>query len=996
MRRIIAALWIVCVPIPAQAEGNSLELGMDLLGQACHADPRPTAEANDRSQHPTDVFCGSDAKPVATVQTIRLSIPLPHATQPEFRDALLKAAAAHSGVMADKVSCTQGDWVPAETLGELYFEHCSYRDGGWPAVKLTAVSGDTLFIGDGPPATLPVIASFISRQSRPTSSGDSGVGSPIDIDRMKPVLGNHSSLYRASDVTDFQKLTDLARLNDIQGDYERAEANYRQALAIQERVLGNKFIGIGTTLMALAVEVSNQGRFEEAHDLFQQAEPLVQQSVDPLDEARLASNLAIDAANRHHFDEARELAHRATTARRAMIESDPSGASHDLGSLNMSLAQTELVQSRMLEGQMSLRLGDIPKALEAANEAYDIALNAPTAPILWKPDAISLMGEVKGKSGKPKEAETLLKEAITQYHRLFGDTLPTASAWLTLGNFYSDQGRFSDAMETYHHALPIFERTNSKLSFDAVASFFSTSLELAEHQPENRQAILDDVFDILQQVQQSKAANVSTKSVLHSLLKDAGMDDLNQQIRSAHEKAEELRVSLAAEVVKPIDQRDADREKWLGENYRQALVRGDDLEKRLKEEIPGYYRLAYPRYRSVKDVQSALNPSEALLTFSFGREFGLVFCITKTSTDVKVIQASDEDISDSVNQLRSTVTVRNGRVENFDLAMAYQLYQKLIMPVSNSLNGTQHVIIAASGSLASLPFSALVTSSPQGQDLGNAAWMIRQTSVSQIPSIPVFFALKDRQAASSAPKAFLGIGNPHFTGDASGGGVRALMNHCRDNGPMPPDLLRALPPLPDTATEVMNVAKVMKAHDEDILLADRATETAFRSHDPSQYRVLYFATHGLLPEELRCQAEPALALSPSQSVPQSKDDDGLLEASEIAGLKLDADLVVLSACNTAIRSGHFGGDNLESLADTFFYAGARSVLATHWSVPSRSTSQLMTAMFAKYTADSQDGYASALRNAQLAMIRNPETAHPVHWAGFSLIGVESPTKGAKP
>ena len=160
-----------------------------------------------------------------------------------------------------------------------------------------------------------------------------------------------------------------------------------------------------------------------------------------------------------------------------------------------------------------------------------------------------------------------------------------------------------------------------------------------------------------------------------------------------------------------------------------------------------------------------------------------------------------------------------------------------------------------------------------------------------------------------------------------------------------------------------------------------------RGEKLDQYAVLYFATHGLLPGELHCQAEPGLVLSPPSGAPASASADGLLSASEISTLKLNADLVVLSACNTAAGGGtRLGGGALEGLADSFFNAGARAVLASHWEVPSAATQKLMTGVFARYAKDPSRDLAEALRQSQLALIAQPATAHPFNWAAFTLIG----------
>jgi len=183
------------------------------------------------------------------------------------------------------------------------------------------------------------------------------------------------------------------------------------------------------------------------------------------------------------------------------------------------------------------------------------------------------------------------------------------------------------------------------------------------------------------------------------------------------------------------------------------------------------------------------------------------------------------------------------------------------------------------------------------------------------------------------------------------------------------------------------VGRALGAQPGSILLGASATEGAVRGARLEQYAVLYFATHGMLPGELHCQAEPGLVLSPPAGAPASAASDGLLGASEISALKLDADLVVLSACNTAAGGGaRFGGGALEGLADSFFNAGARAVLASHWSVPSAATQKLMTGVFAHYARDPSRDLAEALRQSQLALIAQPATAHPFNWAAFTLIG----------
>jgi CHAT domain-containing protein len=258
-----------------------------------------------------------------------------------------------------------------------------------------------------------------------------------------------------------------------------------------------------------------------------------------------------------------------------------------------------------------------------------------------------------------------------------------------------------------------------------------------------------------------------------------------------------------------------------------------------------------------------------------------------------------------------------------------------------------------------------------------------------------------REAArrrTAAPHALLGIGDPALSGlrspvasvtsqPVATDPAAALARYCRQEGPADPALLRALAPLPDTNIELQAVAEALRAGGgrTTLLARQQATEQVLRKQALHDYRVIYFATHGLLPGELRCRSEPALVLTPEDRADR-REEDGLLEASEIASLRLNADLVVLSACNTAGFDQRGGGDSLSGLAEAFLYAGARSLLASHWQVSSLATTQLMTRLFGRLGPDVTQGAAEALRQAQIALSTEPATAHPFFWAAFTLIG----------
>jgi CHAT domain-containing protein len=216
--------------------------------------------------------------------------------------------------------------------------------------------------------------------------------------------------------------------------------------------------------------------------------------------------------------------------------------------------------------------------------------------------------------------------------------------------------------------------------------------------------------------------------------------------------------------------------------------------------------------------------------------------------------------------------------------------------------------------------------------------------------------------------------------------TRAYWNYWRGTRADLEALRAGLAPLPESAAELRAVARRLSAAESDIKLGPAASETTVKGTDLSVYRVVYFATHGLVGGEIASLAEPALALTIPKEPTEL--DDGLLTASEVAQLKLNADWVVLSACNTA-AGDRPGAEALSGLARAFFYAGARTLLVSHWQVDSESAVRLTTSAFDALKKDPAIGRAEALRRAMLAMIEdpsNPWNAYPDYWGPFSIVG----------
>jgi CHAT domain-containing protein len=202
--------------------------------------------------------------------------------------------------------------------------------------------------------------------------------------------------------------------------------------------------------------------------------------------------------------------------------------------------------------------------------------------------------------------------------------------------------------------------------------------------------------------------------------------------------------------------------------------------------------------------------------------------------------------------------------------------------------------------------------------------------------------------------------------------------------------LRGAPPLPETADELCAVAKELGAGPSDIYLGSRATiPELIRLNEEgllSAYRVVHFATHGAVSGQITGRGEPGLVMTPPDMA--TAENDGYLPASKIADLKLDADWVILSACNTAAARNDEGAEALSGLASAFFYAGARALLVSHWSVNSDVTVKLITGAMAHLATDKTKGRAEAMRQSMLALVEQgtSQEAHPAFWAPFVVVG----------
>jgi CHAT domain-containing protein len=491
--------------------------------------------------------------------------------------------------------------------------------------------------------------------------------------------------------------------------------------------------------------------------------------------------------------------------------------------------------------------------------------------------------------------------------------------------------------------------------------------------------------------------------------------DLVRKDQDLSAEAEKLDKAILAAVAKEPATRDAAAEQQIKNRLAEIARERSALQDVFTADFPDYAALSNPLPLDVKEIQGLLSDGEALLLYATGDKDSYVFAVTRTEAAWKRISLDTAALSEKVTAFRRGLDVeklrqsaKSGKPALFDLGLANELYVSLAGPVEDVIKDARHLLIVPAGPLTALPFHLLVTEKPstaipQLKDIGSyrdAAWLIKRHAVSVLPALASLRALR-RSGVGRAPgaKPLAGFGDPVFDpaerakslaerrdGQTRVDVTRGYGDFWQGAGLDRAMLARSLPSLLDTADELKAVAAKVGAPAGDIYLAGDATEAAVKQTALGDYRVVYFATHGLVAGDIKGLAEPSLALTlPRQA---TELDDGLLTASEVAQLHLNADWVVLSACNTA-AAGKPGAEALSGLARAFFYAGARALLVSHWSVDSAAATQLATSTFAVMKADSRVGRAEALRSATLAYMNDksgPLNAYPAFWGPFAVVG----------
>ncbi|WP_038973288.1 CHAT domain-containing protein [Bradyrhizobium genomosp. III] len=396
-------------------------------------------------------------------------------------------------------------------------------------------------------------------------------------------------------------------------------------------------------------------------------------------------------------------------------------------------------------------------------------------------------------------------------------------------------------------------------------------------------------------------------------------------------------------------------------------------------------------------IQRVLKSGEVLIVHAISATGLITTCIEPhrwtfnvQGADATRLAELDSDYKSLMGAVRQTYAPSIMLDSKFPSDSSYRLYKSLFGGVEDCLRGKSHVFLATDPDFFSLPWNALLTKeSPSVEQFHHrsAAWFPKSYSLSLLPSVRSLLHLRTNLSSSTAQKGFLGIGAPDLKGEPERKEI-ALGPLFVSRGVANRAAVAELDALPETADELRDVAKAIGAKESDILLGARATERELRNQPLNDYRVISFATHALVAGEIDGVTEPSLVLTPGKGE-YSQKNDGLLTSTEIENLTLDANLVILSACNTAASDGRVSGRGLSGLADAFFFAGARSVAVTQWEVGSEEARQLGSGLVSQSVSSRRMGVADGLRQTMLdyiSTVSEDYLAHPRFWAPFVIAG----------
>ena len=976
---------------PGRVSATAQPIGVNAVGEACTQQRQPTGGL---------VFCGTWGQPSGRVlrggaaSADRLA---DLATASPWRTALDRRFACGAPATA-----TVLDRFPAVRLT------CARKLGGWPQTATVAVVDGTAWFADG-----------VRAAAAPVDRAIGVLAGVLPADRAAAPDAGQAGLTASRLAAESIGSNDIGRYGELMaageqanrvGDFDSAERAYRAAGDLIGRLLGPADPHRADPVTRQALQTANLGRDAEAAALFREAERLATEpaQADLAAVPRLEHYRALADLNHGRVGPALPMLERAEAGYLAMVPprmlsavEAPAAAGSGVARLRDRLENQSLIADPTATGALfgvietrrararALRLAGRTEESAAVSRSAELLATAEVArqPVvagrLFRTSAM-----IADAAGRPQDASSQLSDATAAFARAVPGTRPYAQTALLLAGARLREGRSEEALGQCSAARAALAEARATVSGTlmqpCLSAGFTAALaaEKAGDKP-RQQAALADMFAAAQLVQSSLISRqiAEATATLAENARDPRAAALLRDRGKARLSLEALRQEQAeARAANAPDAAELDRKVAAAE---QSL---NDTEAATQAASPGYGLLVQTA-ATAAEVFRLLRPGEAFAALVLDGEAAWTFVLRDGGIAAAPVGGGTGAIAGLVGRVRSTMEIGDDDVPSkpYDVAAAQALWAAIFGPVSGRLEGVTALSVAPSGPLLSLPLALLLTGPADATRLKDAPFLVRRMTIAHVPSAANFVRLRALPpSAGTSPWFGFGDIRPVSAAQAMRSFPPAT---CVDSaGNRAADLLTGLPALPASIAGLDLMRQIAGGGDR--LLGASFTAPAVLAAPLKQARILQFASHGLLPTDLPCLREPAIVTSPPAGAADAA--GALLTASQVLRLDLDADVVVLAACNSGGPGGP-GGENLSGLTRSFFAAGARSMLITHWSVSDTYTAYL-TALTLAGTRDHRGPVlAEALAEAQRKILREATgalvgQAHPYYWAGLALVG----------
>jgi len=831
----------------------------------------------------------------------------------------------------------------------------------------------------------------------------------------------------------------LGRSLHLQGRYEEAVASGAEAVDLCQRVRGENAAQCIRGLSHHAQSLYKLGRLKEAEQAVRQSLAWAEELPDskrPL-KVHVFNDAAYVFGDMGQKREAGELLEKA----RALTEGrDESSLRKARASTLFFLGRLQLQQNDLAAAERSLReslrlneeaygtahrltartryqIGHLlllqkrPEAVAELRSATEQLIRQAGERVEVTTSAMSVLAMALEAQGNAAEAEQWHRRAVDSARRN-GTPFTQARFGQRYGRFLAQQGRLPEAVAAYREGVAaaekLFAQTRGlpeELRHGVIAQFLQMYRELTDlllrlHLRDPAAGHDREAFSV---------SALTQSRIFSEMLRQAQVSEYARSERFRNLKAQRARLLDRLGALRQgsqgeqggLDPEDDSEAASSGPAMRGTSNQLPGLETELASiesvlwrEFPQYMELVAPRRLDAARIQGQLKPGEALLSYTLLRKNSALFVLTRDSFSFVTLPPGRTAVAERIRALRAPLeevaaTGELAGLKALDPALLHGLYRDLFRPAAGRLEGISRLIVVGDGPLYTLPLGMLVERYGEEDQRRFAArravalplaeyasldYLGDRYRIVYLPSAASLLALREAPPARKRfAEQLVAFADPRF-GSVAG-------------SPLP--LRGGLAPLPETAEEARHIAGILDGNKTRLLVGEAAQEYAAKQPAMAEARYVLFATHGLMGGEFVEEAEtasgqPALALSMSGDL---HGEDGWLTMREVMEqMRLEAELLVLSACNTAGGAG--GGEGFAGLTRAFMYAGARGLVVSHWAVESGATRDLMVGMFRRLRAGAES--AVALADAQRALRTSPagsfSRAHPFFWAPFVFVG----------